>query len=284
MLAEAVADCTPPDGVELRGVVSVPDEASLPADRGALAGWRVVTGTQGCSAQRNAGLDLLDDDVDFVFFFDDDAVVRSDYLLHALNFFRRHPEVVGLTGRVVLDGKLSEEIPRAAAERALRQSHAEPPSGRWSRTRELYGANFAYRRAAATDLRFDDRLPLYSWLEDHDFARRLLPVGVLAHVDDCVIVHRAAGSGGRTKHLRLGYSQVMNVVYLVRKGTFPLWLGAQQLGRPVAKNMALSLVGRSKSWRRERLRGNALAAVDVLRGRVTPERITDLQVQGSDRR
>ena len=132
------------------------------------------------------------------------------------------------------------------------------------------------RLSAAPHLRFDARLPLYSWLEDHDFARRLMKIGKLAEVDDCVIVHRAAASGGRKAHLRLGYSQVMNPVYLNRKGSFPAWLAAQQIFRPVAKNIALSMAGPSRSWRRERLRGNGTAVCDIVRGQITPERIVEL--------
>jgi hypothetical protein len=89
-------------------------------------------------------------------------------------------------------------------------------------------------------------------------------------------VHRAAASGGRQAHLRLGYSQVMNPVYLNRKGSFPLWLAAQQLVRPVAKNVVLSATGPATSWRRERLRGNGKAAADIVRRRITPERIVEL--------
>jgi hypothetical protein len=68
----------------------------------------------------------------------------------------------------------------------------------------------------------------------------------------------------------------MNPVYLARKGSFPVWLAAQQMFRPAAKNAVLSVAGPSTSWRRERLRGNATAVRDVVRGRITPERIVDL--------
>jgi hypothetical protein len=170
----------------------------------------------------------------------------------------------------------SGEVGRDAAAAALAASAAQPIRGCWRPTRELYGCNFVVRVAGARQLRFDERLPLYSWLEDHDFARRLMRRGVLGAVDDCVMVHRAAASGGRQAHVRLGYSQVMNPVYLARKGSFPLWLAAQQIFRPTAKNVVLSAGGTSAPWRRERLRGNALAARDVVRGRITPERIVDL--------
>jgi len=274
LLAEAVSFVSAQTDAEFTGVVSVPDAVSLPG-LDELGGWRVVTGTRGAAAQRNAGLDSLDE-VGVVFFFDDDAVVRHDYVARALEFFVAHPEVVGLTGRVLLDGATSGEVSPAVAAAAVEASLAEPVSGRWRPSRELYGCNFAVRLSAAPGLRFDERLPLYSWLEDHDFARRLMKFGVLARVDDCVIVHRAAASGGRQAHRRLGYSQVMNPVHLWRKKSFPAWLAAYELFPRVSKNFIRSVAGSQASWRRERVRGNVLAAFDIVRGRITPERITEL--------
>ena len=276
LLMDALRNCLSQTGASFRGVVSVPDEASLPEDQSVLDGWDVLSGTRGLAAQRNAGLDHLAGTVDIAFFFDDDAVLRSDYIANALAFLGQHPEVVGLTGHVLADGKITGEISVGSASSALASSWAKPLNGAWAQTRELYGANFAVRVTSAPDLRFDARLPLYSWLEDHDFARRLMPFGLLVRVDDCRLVHRAASSGGRTNHRRLGYSQVMNPVYLQRKGSFPLWLALQQLLRPVSKNLCYSIAGPSVQWRRERLRGNATAAVDVLMGRVVPERTTSI--------
>jgi len=274
LLGEVIGDLdrqTVPFAVRL---VTVPDATSVLDSLG--SGWTVVTGTRGLAAQRNAGIEALPDDIDLVFFFDDDAVVRDDYLANALAWFAEHPEALGLTGRVLLDGASGDEIPRDAADAAIARSATEPSTGRWTPSRTLYGCNFAYRRSAVPELRFDARLPLYSWLEDHDFARRLMRHGVLAHVEDCVIVHRGASSGGRTNHLRLGYSQFMNPVHLRRVGSFPVWLTAWEIFRPTAKNVVRSVAGSERTWRRERLRGNLLAVGDVLRGRITPERIASL--------
>lgn len=275
LLGEALQTCAAQVGVSFRTIVTVPDETSLPQDRTLLSGVEVVTGTRGLAAQRNAALDAMSD-VDVVAFFDDDSVLRSDYLSEALVFLNEHPDVVGITGRVLLDGAVSGEVSRERAEAALTESAAVPTPRTWHPWRQLYGCNFVVRIERAPHLRFDDRLPLYSWLEDHDFARRLLRVGPLAKVEACVIVHRAAASGGRQSHVRLGYSQVMNPVYLQRVGSFPTWLAAQQLLRPVAKNLAMSVAGTDTNWRRLRLRGNFLAFRDALRGRITPERIRDL--------
>ena len=276
VLADGLRSCAGLAGVDFTGVVSVPDEHSLPDDPAVLDGWQVVSGVRGASAQRNNALRALDG-VDVVAFFDDDSVVRPDYLRNAVAFLDAHPEVLGLTGRVLLDGATGPEIPLTTATAALDRSSAEVPSGRWRPSRTLYGCNFVVRIGRVPHVRFDERLPLYSWLEDHDLARRLLKLGPLAKVDDCVIVHRGAASGGRKAHVRLGYSQVMNPVHLVGTGSFPVGLAAREIGRPVAKNVLYSLIGRSSGpWRRERLRGNAMAAADALRGRITPERILDL--------
>ena len=276
LLANALRGCAEQEGASFRGVVSVPDERSLPDDESLLAGWDVVTGTRGLAAQRNAGLDHLAGTVDIVFFFDDDAVLRSDYIANALAFLGQRPEVVGLTGHVLADGKITGEIVVGAADAVLTSSWGQPIDDRWSWTRQLYGANFAVRVQVAPELRFDGRLPLYSWLEDHDFARRLRAFGPLAKLENCRIVHRAASSGGRVNHVRLGYSQVMNPIYLAQKGSFPYWLAAQQMLRPVSKNILLGLVGPSSRWRRRRLRGNLMAVFDACAGRITPERIVQI--------
>ncbi len=275
LLAEALRSCSAQTDVDFVGVVSVPDEASLPEDRALLADWRLVVGTRGLAAQRNAALDVIED-ADVVAFFDDDAVLRQDYLRNAVSFLERHPDVVAITGRVLRDGATTGEVPAAEAADVLATSAAEALRGTWRRTRELYGCNFVVRAPAARLERFDDRLPLYSWLEDHDFARRCMRHGQLAEVDDCVVVHRAAASGGRQAHRRLGYSQLMNPIYLFRKGSFPLWLMSWEIFRPVAKNVLYALAGGARSWRRERLGGNLIAAADVVRGRFTPERISEL--------
>lgn len=274
LLAEVLADLDGQTAPLAARIVAVPDAASLPTP--VPAAWRVVTGTRGLAAQRNAGLAELGDDADVVFFFDDDAVVRADYVEQGLAYFAAHPGVLGITGRVIADGASVAEVPRAEADRLVAASFDEPIRGTGTPSRTLYGCNFAFRRSAVPELGFDGRLPLYSWLEDHDFARRLMRHGELAKVDDCVIVHRGADSGGRTNHVRLGYSQFMNPVYLRRKRSFPMWLAAWEIFRPTAKNVACSIAGGQRSWRRERLHGNLLAVGDVLRNRITPERITEL--------
>ncbi|MGY1684740.1 glycosyltransferase family 2 protein [Geodermatophilus sp. SYSU D00867] len=273
LLGEVVADLQRQTVEDFTLVVSVPDQASLPPQP--LPAGTLVVHDRGLAAQRNAGLAAVPD-ATHVFCFDDDAVVREDFLEQGVAFFDAHPEVVALTGRVLLDGATGDAITREAADAALEASRDEPLTGEWERRRELYGCNFGFRPDAVAGEQFDARLPLYSWLEDHDFARRCMRHGTVARVHDCVIVHRGVKSGGRTAHGRLGYSQVMNPAYLHHKGSFPLWLTVYETLPRVGKNAVRAVRGPEADWRRERLRGNLLAFRDVLRRRFTPERILEI--------
>ncbi len=274
LLGEVIADLKRQTRQDFTLVVSVPDSSSLPPDR-PLPSGAVVVHDRGLAAQRNAGLAAVPE-ATHVFCFDDDAVIREDYVERAVAFFDLHPEIVALTGRVLLDGASGVEIPSSEADRALEESFDDPITGRWAPSRELYGCNFAFRPPAIDGERFDARLPLYSWLEDHDFARRAMRHGMLAKVHDCVVVHRGVKSGGRLAHRRLGYSQVMNPAYLHHVGSFPLWLTLHETFPRLAKNAVRAVRGPEAGWRRQRLRGNLLALGDVIRRRFTPERILDL--------
>ena len=265
MLATLVAQT-----VAHEAVVVAPSPDDLPSE--VPAGVRVVLAGPGISLQRNRGIDSLTDP-DLVFFFDDDAVLRRDYLARATKFFAAHPAVVGLTGRVLMDGAQGEEIDLETSLAALKVSANGATTEGWRPTRELYGCNFAYRYAASPGLRFDERLLKYSWLEDLDFASRLRRSGDLAKVEQCVIVHRGVSSGGRTRHRELGYVQVMNPVYLWHKKSVSLAVAVRQSLPLVAKNLLLALGSRHRARRRERLHGNALALRDIVRGRIAPERV-----------
>lgn len=253
--------------------VCVPDAAGLPA--GGLPEGVVVAHARGLPAQRNAGLAaaLVEaPDAVAALFFDDDSVVGAGYVATALRFLEAHPEAVGVTGEVLLDGASGDEVTVEAARAALAERATRGASGRWAPISGLYGCNFGYRLAGHAE-RFDERLPLYAWMEDRDFSERLKRTGALVKLDDCAVVHRGVRSGGRAAHLRLGYSQVMNPAYLRSAGSFTTVMAALQVVPRVAKNAVLAPVDAD---RRRRLRGNLLAAADVLRRRYTPERVLDL--------
>ncbi len=134
-----------------------------------------------------------------------------------------------------------------------------------------------FRVAAIHDhgLRFDENLPLYGWLEDLDFCHQLSPFGRIVKNERMTGVHlgvkTARGSG-----LRLGYSQIANPFYLWRKGTFHLDRALRLVSHNIFANLAKQF--RCEPWvdRRGRALGNARALWDLVRGRLHPTRIREL--------
>lgn len=258
-------------------VIAVPRESDLCVGIDQYAGWvKTTIGTRGATLQRNAAIDLISKDANIVLFFDDDMTLREDYIENCVSSFERSPDIVGLTGELLLNGaRTGTPVTFAEADEALNHSRSiesavpSPVGG-------LYGCNFAVRACALDNLRFDERLPLYSWLDDLDFSRRLAARGKLIRDFSCVGVHHGSPSGGRIQHLRFGYSQITNAVYLWKKGSIGPKKMASLTMKPFAANVAGSIRGDDRDSRRARLRGNFNSFSDLARGRLTPERIITL--------
>jgi hypothetical protein len=76
--------------------------------------------------------------------------------------------------------------------------------------------------------------------------------------------------------VRFGYSQVVNPVYLARRGRCSWRRALWTMGRNLAANLLRGV--RPEPWvdRRGRLRGNMLGLWELARGRARPERILSL--------
>ncbi|POR52524.1 glycosyltransferase [Bosea psychrotolerans] len=256
-----------------------------PADAGGLQGRNdvvVLTGPAGLAAQRNTALAHLPRGTEIVAFFDDDFVAHEDWLATAAQTFRDEAGIDAFTGRVLADGATGPGISLAEAMRLV----AAPPPSDWSWIEPYspYGCNMAFRLASIGDLRFDERLVLYGWLEDRDFAAALARQGGgrLVKSADAIGVHMGV-KGGRMAGERFGYSQIVNPLYMLRKGTMTLGQVADHLFRNMSSNLGRSLRPEPFIDRRGRLRGNLLGIADILRGRLQPERAAALQPRGKFR-
>ncbi|KAA0109068.1 glycosyltransferase [Methylobacterium sp. P1-11] len=250
-----------------------------PEDAGEAAEWTgvtVVTGRPGLAAQRNAALAALPDAIDIVVFFDDDFVPDAGWLAVAAQRFRDEPDIVGLTGDVIADGIKGPGLSFTAVDRMLAAlGPVEPmvPIEAFS----PYGCNMAFRRSAIGTLRFDERLVLYGWLEDRDFGAALAATGGrLVKCLEARGVHMGV-KGGRISGDRLGYSQVVNPLYMLQKGTMTLTQVIGQISRNVFSNVARFPAPEPFIDRRGRLRGNLRGARDVLLGRLEPERAQQIR-------
>ena len=231
----------------------------------------IVYGPPGAAQQRNTALEYLAGRFDVVVFFDDDFVPREDWLEAAVRVFENWPDVVALTGTVAQDGikgpGLSVPYALSVLSRTVQTDQLDV------RERAVpYGCNMAFRTAALAGMRFDPRLIRYSWLEDRDLGMALINRGLRSvQVSTAVGVHLGA-KGARMPGRMLGYSQVINPLYLWRKGTMTAGEVAGHIGRNMASNLGRALVPEPWIDRRGRLLGNLAGLVDAARGRLDPER------------
>jgi len=132
------------------------------------------------------------------------------------------------------------------------------------------------RADTARDLRFDDRLPLYGWLEDRDFSTRAARIGRVVDYAGCEFIHLGVPSG-RQSGVRLGFQQVVHPVYLRRRRVLGLGQTIYLIGRPLLANLVGAVVGsRSNVDRRGRLRGNVTGVRSLVSGGPRPEEVMHL--------
>ena len=250
-----------------------------PDDAGEAATWpgvTVVTGRPGLATQRNAALAALPEAIDIVVFFDDDFVPEAGWLEAAAQRFEDEPDIVGLTGDVVADGIKGPGLRFTEVDRMLAALGPVEPAAPIEAF-SPYGCNMAFRRSAIGTLRFDERLVLYGWLEDRDFGAALAARGGrLVKCLEARGVHMGV-KGGRISGDRLGYSQIVNPLYMLRKGTMTLSQVFGQITRNVLSNVTRFAAPEPFIDRRGRLRGNLRGAADVLLGRLEPERALQIR-------
>lgn len=228
----------------------------------------------GLPSQRNAGIDHLRGlahPPEIVVFFDDDFRPHPRWLDGALAEFDADDDVVALTGTVLADGARTAAIDEAEAEALIA---AWTPSDRpGTPIARLYGCNMAARLRVFDRVRFDERLPLYAWLEDLDFTGQLGGRRVMS--TRCGGVHLGV-KGARVSGVRFGYSQIVNPLYLARKGTCPKLLAARLVVFGLVSNLLRAPFRHPVFDYRGRLRGNLRALADMARGRARPEEIARL--------
>ncbi len=269
-----VAQTEPPHRI----VYSVTNQADLPPEALLPVTAEVVIGEKGLPKQRNRGLERVLADCDIVVFIDDDYL-PSRYMLEGVRrFFTAHPDCAGATGYLLADGINSEGVSYDEAAALIGEADENPTfdDGIKRDLNGLYGCNMAYRAEMIGDTRFDECLPLYGWQEDIDFAASLLPRGRLAKTHAFWGVHRGV-KGARTSGVKLGYSQVANPFYLMRKGTMSAKYGWKLIAKNVAANHYKMFTPEPWVDRVGRCHGNWLALWELLTGRSDPQRILTLR-------
>jgi GT2 family glycosyltransferase len=230
----------------------------------------------GLPRQRNRILDAAQD-CDALLYIDDDFLCAPEWLAVLEAVMTAQPHCAVATGTVIADGAKGPGI-TVEAGRAILAADVKPADAlAFTPHFNGYGCNMAVRLAPMREhgLRFDERLPLYAWYEDIDLTRRLLPSGSILRLAGARGVHLGTKSG-RVPGIRLGYSQVVNPIYLARKGSFPWNHAIPSAARHCLINLLKSARPEPEVDRWGRFQGNIIGVLDLLRGRAAPERILDL--------
>ena len=240
---------------------------------GIWPGAEFLTSTPGLPKQRNLILDAAAD-CDVVLFLDDDFLPQPDYLAVLEANFAADAALVVATGEVIADGAKGPGLGVAEGRRLLAADTARPALLAAVPTFNGYGCNMAVRMATvrAHGIRVDENLPLYAWYEDLDFTRLLGRHGHIRRLPAARGVHLGV-KFGRGSGVRLGYSQVVNPVYLGRKGTYPWNRGLRSIARHCLMNLLRSASPEPWVDRWGRFRGNMAGLWDLLRGKAHPMRV-----------
>ncbi len=261
-----------------RVIYSVTGEEDLPP-RETLPEWiEILVGSPGLCAQRNRILDAALEDSDVIAFFDDDYIPEREAVRMIAEAFAAHEDVAGFCGALLADGILGPGLDLEEAE-ALVDAHdagAVTVERRLVRDSEgLYGCNMAYRASAVGETRFDETLPAYAWQEDTDFAGQIARFGRTCASTYFYGVHRGV-KRARAPGVKLGYAQIANPVYLMRKGTMSGRFARRLMVRNVIANHVKVL--RPEPWvdRAGRVKGNWIAFRHWMTGKLHPARFNQL--------
>jgi GT2 family glycosyltransferase len=262
-------------------IVVVPSIEDLPNKQ-----WgedvQYIVGPLGLTSQRNKGIEAIPTTVEYVGCFDDDFELKADYLEQAVAFMNANVSVVGISGRILVDGGISREEARNLI--ASYKPGGNPRGMFFSQGKHhiLYGCNMIIRRAVLNYETFDENLPFYSYGEDYDLSIRLEHYGIIGRFAGCVGVHLET-PGGRVREVLRGYSFVANNWYFLKKGVMHLPLLSAWtrfwvicFGKSAFISLWNLLKGdRSLDWS-GRLKGHLLALKDILLGCCHPGRIKEM--------
>jgi GT2 family glycosyltransferase len=254
--------------------VCVPDSEDA-AGLADCPGVELMLAPRGLTCQRNRILQVAARYADVLVFLDDDFIPAPHFIPRMEEVFAQEPNVMIATGEVLADGILCGGLTLTDALEVIATAAERPAIV--ADTYNAYGCNMVIRLSSVVQhrLAFDEQLPLHGWLEDVDFSRTMARHGRSVRVEGARGVHLGVKSG-RQPGLRLGYSQIANPAYLIRKGTMSKTRAFAQISRNITANAFGTLFGDGTIDRWGRVAGNIIALTDLLRGRAHPSKILKL--------
>src|SRR5882724_803194 len=155
-------------------LIAAPGKKHVLPETLALPFVEFIQSPVGSCAQRNAAFEALNRHTDLIAFLDDDIELCRSYMEEMTRLFESHPEIIVSSGVMLHDGGRSIRITREHAKElcTAKDAVATPGPIQLKSLDFGYGCNFICRYSQAHKFRFDERLPLYGWLEDSDFSYR----------------------------------------------------------------------------------------------------------------
>lgn len=259
-------------------VLSLCEDDSALTETKALPRVSCVLGPKGLTIQRNAAIPLVR--TPYALYLDDDVELAPDYIEQMERVFAEDPAIVAASGGIAADGATDGNgIERGIAIEAIREYRG---SRACVAINDLYGCNMFVRTDVLRAERFDERLPLYGWLEDHDFRWRCEKHGRIVRNQSALAAHLGTPSG-RTSDVRYGYSKIANPWYLWRKSvlaSLPELVVNYWMKTTVGNIIRTVLPARARRIDyKKRLIGNVMAYRDLVLFRIDPQNI--LKIHGS---
>lgn len=217
--------------------------------------------TPGLTASRNLAIDTVRGDI--TIFFDDDVVLRPDYLAEIVGAFERDPRLAGAGGSIDDDHEYGGRWLRAALMVPGRKTGKVYRSG-WSsqlprastkRVEHLIGCNMAYRTSVLREYRFNDEFLGYALGEDLELSHRLELDG-----------HRLA-SVGTARIWHITGSPRLDRAWGYREMVIRPIVSGRRFNRLAFMLSATTFLLTNTIKNRERARGNLAGMRDVLGGR-----------------
>lgn len=258
-------------------VLSVVEQSDLPDLTSFGFPIKVILGQAGSCIQRNKGIEYLAGRVDIVLFLDDDFLMANNYLDELIHLFASNNSIVGVTGKVIADGARSVGFSFAQAEVILNNYKPQFDGKNLAITdvSDAYGCNMAFRLSSIGVIKFDERLPFYGWQEDVDFSAQIRRKGRIVKANAVWGVHLGTKMG-KTSGLRFGYSQMINPLFVSRKGNMAPYRAVTLILRNLIANTFKSVFPEPYIDRRGRLVGNLKGLYHILQGRLDPTYILQI--------
>ncbi|GHA50343.1 glycosyl transferase family 2 [Salinimicrobium marinum] len=214
--------------------------------------YKVDEQQRGLTRQRNFGVEKLRQDVEVVFFLDDDTVLDTSYFEEILKTYEKHPEALGVSGHIINEQEW-QQVPEGykptesefvydnwkrieGSRFKLRKklglppnvppgfmpdfSHGYstgflPPSGKTYEVEMLMGGIASYKKGVFEKLKYSTYFEGYGLYEDADFSLKVSKLGKLYVNTNARVEHHHA-SEGRPNKYNYGKMVVRNGWYVWR--------------------------------------------------------------------